>query len=192
MDQGDSQPGYGYVAIVLHWLSALAVFGLFGLGLWMVDLTYYDPWYNRGPALHKSIGMLLLGVTLVRLAWRWVRPGPEPEGRLRERQAAVFVHRTMLALLVASMVAGYLISTAKGDGIAIFGWFEVPATVHGFEGQGDLAGWAHEWLAYALIALAALHTAAALKHHFIDRDRTLLRMLRPGKSNGSRNQERSS
>ena len=58
------------MTIAIHWLSALTVIGLFGLGLWMVALDYYDTWYTRGPALHESVGILLLLLTLVRLVWR--------------------------------------------------------------------------------------------------------------------------
>jgi cytochrome b561 len=62
--------GYGMVAILLHWLVALVVIGLFALGVWMTGLTYYDDWYKRGPDLHKSIGILLFLVMLARVIWR--------------------------------------------------------------------------------------------------------------------------
>lgn len=58
---------YGWVAIVFHWVTALTVFGLFGLGLWMRSLDYYDPWYTQAPDLHRSIGVLLILFTLLRL-----------------------------------------------------------------------------------------------------------------------------
>jgi cytochrome b561 len=75
------------------------------------------------------------------------------------------------------MVSGYLISTADGRGIDVFGLFTVPATLQGIDHQEDVAGASHLVLAVTLIALALLHAGAALKHHFIDRDRTLRRML---------------
>ncbi|KPV41309.1 cytochrome B [Thiohalorhabdus denitrificans] len=180
MQWRNTSENYGWLAIGLHWLIAVGVLGLFGLGLWMVELTYYDDWYNRAPALHKGFGILVLALTLARLLWRWANPAPVPEGRPMERRLGPIVHRAMLALLVAVLIAGYLISTAEGRSIDVFGWFQVPATLHGLERQEDIAGWLHRWLSYALIALVALHAAAALKHHFLDRDRTLLRMLRPG------------
>ena len=76
------------------------------------------------------------------------------------------------------MIAGYLISTAEGRPIEVFGWFAVPATFYGPENQEDVAGEIHEILAWLLILLSSGHTLAALKHHFIDRDATLRRMLR--------------
>ena len=75
------------------------------------------------------------------------------------------------------VTSGYLITTADGQAVVVFGLFEIPATLYGLENQEDVAGAIHDWLATLLIALAALHGLAALKHHFIDRDPTLLRML---------------
>jgi cytochrome b561 len=82
----------------------------------------------------------------------------------------------MYLLLTALMISGYLISTADGRGIAVFDWFEVPATLHGLEAQEDIAGEIHELLAFTLVGLSLAHAGAALKHHFINRDRTLTRM----------------
>ena len=75
-------------------------------------------------------------------------------------------------------MAGYLITTADGQPVAVFDRFQLPATLYGLENQADLAGQWHDGLAIALVSLAGLHTLAALKHHFIDRDDTLVRMLR--------------
>jgi cytochrome b561 len=74
------------------------------------------------------------------------------------------------------MFSGYLISTADGRAVDVFDWFSIPATIHGYDNQEDIAGLVHLVLAISLISLVTLHAAAALKHHFIDRDRTLLRM----------------
>ncbi len=81
--------------------------------------------------------------------------------------------RTWLAVIVA----GYLISTADGEPISVFGWFSVPATLSGLPDQADVAGEIHLYLAWALVVFAVLHALAALKHHFVDRDPTLKRML---------------
>jgi cytochrome b561 len=83
----------------------------------------------------------------------------------------------MYALIYMLMLSGYLISTADGRSIMVFDLFAVPASISGLPNQADIAGKVHEWLAFALIALAGLHTLAALKHHLVDRDRTLRRML---------------
>jgi cytochrome b561 len=83
----------------------------------------------------------------------------------------------LYALLFAVMISGYLISTADGRSIDVFGLFSVPATVTGLPGQADVAGDVHFVLAVTLVTVAAAHALAALKHHLLDRDRTLLRML---------------
>lgn len=94
-----------------------------------------------------------------------------------EQRAASLAHGLLYVLLFAVMAAGYLISTADGRAIEVFGLFEVPATITGIEEQEDMAGEVHLVLAITLISLASGHALAALKHHFIDRDRTLKRML---------------
>ena len=174
----NSETGYGQVTIGLHWLVAIAVTGLFAGGLWMAGLDYYHAWYNRAPALHKSIGVLLFAVMLARLAWRLGNPHPTPVGSAWEQRAARLTHRLLYALMYVLMVSGYLISTADGRAIEVFGLFRIPATLSGVANQEDLAGMVHEWLAFTLIGLSVLHAAAALKHHFIDHDKTLKRMLR--------------
>ncbi|HEY9198206.1 MAG TPA: cytochrome b [Gammaproteobacteria bacterium] len=175
---------YGLVAIALHWLVTVAVIGLFALGLWMTGLEYYDAWYQRAPDLHRDIGILLFIVVAFRLVWRWLNPVPRPESTHTrwERRLAPIAHALLYVLLFAVMIAGYLISTADGRSIEVFGVIAVPATLSGIDNQEDIAGEIHEWLAFLLIGLSALHAAAALKHHFIDRDRTLRRMLGPGRS----------
>lgn len=173
--------GYGLLAILLHWLVALAVVGLFGLGLWMVELTYYDDWYRAAPDLHKSVGIVLFVAVLIRLLWRAIDRPPAPiesHGPI-ERRAAALVHALLYALLLAVMASGYLISTADGRGISVFGLFEVPATLYDLPNQADLAGDVHLVLAVTLVALAAAHALAALEHQLVDRDGTLMRMLRP-------------
>jgi cytochrome b561 len=175
----NTQDSYGLIAIVLHWLVALAVFSLFGLGLWMTGLDYYDPWYHRAPEIHKALGVLLGLVLVARLAWRWINPRPRPEPTLSvlERRASTLAHALLYGLLFLVMAAGYLISTADERPIDVFGLFAVPATLTGLPEQADRAGDVHLALAIAVIILAGVHALGALKHHFIDRDRTLLRML---------------
>ena len=191
MQWRNSADGYGAVAIILHWLVALAVVGLFALGLWMVELTYYDPWYRTAPNIHKSIGILLFLVVALRLLWRMINPAPAPIGRPWERRVAHLVHGVLYVLMFAAMVAGYLISTADGRAIEVFGLFPVPAVVSDLPNQEDIAGVVHLWLAWSLILLASFHALAALKHHFFNRDATLVRMLwpRPQQSRSSTDKE---
>lgn len=175
----NSERGYGLVAIVLHWLVALVVVGLFALGMWMTGLTYYDDWYRRAPDLHKSLGVLLFLVMLFRVVWRVVNVAPDDEPGVGPLQswAARVVHLSLYLLIFALLISGYLISTADGRPIGVFGLFEIPAVFTGYPNQEDLAGKVHWYLALTLIGLAGVHTLAALKHHFFDRDGTLKKML---------------
>lgn len=175
----NSSDAYGLIAVVLHWLVAAVVVGLFTLGLWMVELTYYDDWYRTAPAVHKAVGVLLFMVVALRFGWRQLGPHPAPlasHGPL-ERRAAGIAHALMYVLLLAVMLSGYLISTADGRPIDVFGLFRVPALISDLPNQADIAGKVHLYLAITLVSLAAVHALAALKHQFIDRDGTLLRML---------------
>lgn len=182
MNLRNSSHRYGFVSIALHWLVAIAVYGMFALGLWMVTLSYYDGWYHKAPELHKSIGIILMLTLVVRLIWRTVSPAPAALSHYSKltRISAVLAHIALYLLLFAIVISGYLISTADGQPISVFGLFEVPATLTDAGAQADLAGNLHLWLAWSVVVLSVLHALAALKHHFIDKDDTLRRML--GKS----------
>lgn len=173
---------YGHFSVLLHWLMALAVYGMFALGLWMVTLGYYDVWYHRAPELHKSIGIVIFLFLLVRVIWRFVSPPPPPLSSYSRltRVSAVAVHVLLYLLLFAILLSGYLISTAEGKPVSVFGLVEIPAIFSGAGEQADTAGDIHLWLAWSVVVLSVLHAVAALKHHFIDKDVTLKRML--GKS----------
>lgn len=118
---------YGVVSAALHWLTALVVYGMFALGLWMVTLSYYDGWYHQAPEIHKSIGILLMMALIVRIIWRLYSPPPialTSYSRLT-RAGAAAGHLLLYLLLFAIIISGYLISTADGKPISVFGWFEI-------------------------------------------------------------------
>lgn len=171
--------GWGLLSIIIHGLSALVVIGLFGLGWWMTGLGYYDGWYHLAPWWHRSIGLLLLGVTLLRVLWRLVQPTPMTPGSRLEALFAHIGHLLLYAVLFVVLVSGYLISTAEGQGIPVFEWFTVPALVSGLPNQASVAGDIHWYAAWALMILALGHTLAAFKHHWLDRHDTLRRMFDP-------------
>lgn len=170
---------YGLVAKLLHWMVAIVVMGLFAVGVWMVELTYYDPWYKPAPFYHKSIGTLLAFVFLFRFLWRCLNVIPKVQAshKLWEQLLSRFTHVALYILIFSIIASGYLISTADGRSIDVLGWFDVPAFRVAVENQEDIAGEFHQWLAYILMGLVLLHVLAAFKHHFIDHDETLRRML---------------
>ena len=177
----NSRRGYGLVAILLHWIMALLIVGLFALGLYMTSLDYYSPWYRTAPDIHRGLGVIVGLLLAARLAWRLLntRPDPEPGTPRRLAAAAEWAHRALYLLILLIIVSGYLISTADGRPIDVFGLFQVPALITGVDNLEDVAGEIHLVLAVTLMTLVALHAAAAFKHHFIDGDRTLRRMLSP-------------
>lgn len=172
----DNRDSYGIVTRLLHWFMALAIVAMFALGLWMVTLTYYDPYYRLAPHIHRSVGIILLMLLVFRLAWRLSSTHPyEPSLSNLERMLSQSAQWAFYALLFALATTGYLISTADGRALRVFDWFEIPAVIVQ-KGLEDTAGNVHEILAYALIGLAVVHAAAALKHHFYDRNSVLKRM----------------
>jgi cytochrome b561 len=175
---------FGLVAIVFHWLMAVMIFFLFGLGLYMVELNYYHEWYRTAPDLHKSIGITLLVLWCIRLLWRWTQIQPQTitgttRWQLWERRLAAAMHVLLYLLIICICVTGYLISTADGRGIEVFSLLTLPALPLQLENQEDVAGEWHFYLAWALILMVCLHALAALKHHFIDKDDVLKKMFRP-------------
>lgn len=165
----DTKERYGLVSILLHWVMALAVFGLFALGTWMVRLDYYSPYYVSAPDLHRSAGIILFAVLCLRIVWRFSNIKPDQAALTGfERRASRIVHAAFYVLLVVLMLSGYIISTADGRSVEVFNWFSVPSPGKS-EGLEDAAGFIHEWVAYSVMALAVLHASAALKHRLADK-----------------------
>lgn len=174
----DTSLRYGLVASLLHWLIAVTFIGLFGVGWYMVTLGYYDAWYTTLPHWHKSVGMLLIVVVLIRGVWRRFvsKPLSLSTHKSWERKVSVLAHWLLGIGVVIVLLSGYLIPTAEGSGILVFDWFTFPA-LFSLPNQEDIAGQAHEYVAYFVLGLAVLHASAALKHHFFDRVNTLRRIL---------------
>ncbi len=179
----NSETGYGLLTILMHWIFALTFLGLFGLGFYMVELGYYDPWYTKGPKLHEAVGLLLAVLFIFRSYWRLSGTNPEPEKGLHPLEAlgAKAAHIALYLLPLIIFVSGYLISTADGRSISVFDWFSVPAILEPQKGREDTAGLVHMYVAYATMAVIALHAGGALKHHFLDKGETLRRMIFPNK-----------
>lgn len=177
----DSSFGYGLITILLHWITAILVIVLFSLGVYMTGLDYYSPWYHKGPALHVSLGLLLLGLMSVRILWRTGNQNPAPLPGINARtQLAAKLVKVLLYLLIFTLCGtGYLITTAEGQAANFFDLLGVPATLQLSADNVDLIGEVHEYCAWSLVVIASLHGLAALLHHFVKKDRTLVRILKP-------------
>lgn len=174
----NSASHYGAISKCLHWCVALLIIGLIGLGFYMVDLTYYDRWYNATLTWHKSLGMAALALAVMKIGWQLYSPPPAPTGLPPwERLGAGIMHVVLLGMMLIIPASGYLISTSAGQGVEIFGLLRVPALSSGGTALRDAAIAVHFYTAYGTALLIVGHAGAALKHNFINRDETLRRML---------------
>ena len=168
------------IAAELHWLSLPLVVFLLLEGIYMVTLTYYDPLYHTLPQWHKVAGVSLLLLTLLRIVWIITNPAPAVLAQQRWQQlAARLVHRLLYGLLLLLGATGYCFTTAEGHPIEVVAGLKIPALFTLSPASVTLLGELHQWSAYALGGLICLHAGAALQHHFLYRDNTLKRMLKP-------------
>jgi cytochrome b561 len=168
---------YGAVAMSLHWLTVALVFANLTLGISMVPLPLSPrklQWY----AWHKWIGITVFIVTCLRLAWRAShRPPPLVPMPDWQRRAADRSHVLLYVLLTLIPLSGWLYSSSTGVQVVYLGLVPLPDLVPKDRTLATVLKWTHYGLNSALFALVVVHAAAALKHHFVDRDRTLARML---------------
>ena len=169
---------YGVLAQGLHWLVAILVFTQLGLGLYAAGLPLGIArleWLTR----HKSLGLALLALVLIRLFWRAVSPPPQlPASMSRvERCAAVTTHRLIYVLLVLAPLAGWLYASAAGLSVNWFGLFQVPDLVLKNAHRAALFKSLHQVSVALLALLLAGHVGAALRHAFVLRDDVMHRML---------------
>jgi len=167
--------------IALHWLSAVLIFVLLGLGWFMVHGDLAAPTKFDFFQLHKSLGFLSLAFLLLRLGARFARPSPPAPPTMRdwERRLAGLTHAALYALLLMAAFSGWLrVSSAI---IAIpsrfFGLFVIPNLVGADAALSANMALLHYIVSRLIIGLLILHIAAALKHHLVDGDDILVRML---------------
>ncbi|WP_068077071.1 cytochrome b [Novosphingobium lentum] len=171
---------YSTGAIVFHWLIALLIAVNFGL-VWTVD-SVSKAAGDKLVANHKAIGILVLLLTLGRIAWRLMNRPPEPiPGRARwETLLATTVHSLFYVLMIGLPFAGWALHSLYSGGhpVSIFGLFDFPGLPFAQDKQGgEVAMNVHGLLADVLLVLAALHVAGALKHQFLDKDGEIWRMI---------------
>lgn len=172
----NTETRYGLVSIILHWLIAIIIIALIALGLYMVDL----PISLQKLILygwHKEFGILVLLLACARMMWRVANITPLLNLPLWEEIAARAVHWAFYVFMFAMPITGWIISSAAGLPVSFFGLFVLPDLVGPNNDVMKLFQEIHEWLGYALIATIVLHVCAALKHHFINKDDILRRIL---------------
>ncbi len=189
MANGVSARRYSAVAILLHWASALAVLVLIGLGLTMTHAALAPLRQFQLYQWHKSVGVTVLALTVLRLLWRLThRPPPHPVGMpARERRAAAAAHHLLYLLLVGLPLTGWAVVSLSPFNIptVLYGlvpWPHLPLAAHVPDPAAaeGLLKQVHALGAWFLAALLAVHVAAALRHHFLLRD-DVLRCMLPGR-----------
>ena len=177
---------WGAVSKFLHWTIALAILGngIFGL---LMDLARSPMQKINWLALHKSIGLTVLALVLLRVLWRWGDGHPREElGPRWQQLAARAVHGVMYVLIVALPLSGWWFNSVTGKPLQWFKLFNLPALVTKNDDMRHLSHAVHEYLFWLLILVLVAHVGAALKHHVFDNDNVLRRMLPFGRlRNGS-------
>jgi cytochrome b561 len=169
---------YGLIAILFHWTMAILMISLLILGLYMVGL----PISLQKLTLfgwHKELGMLVLGLGIMRYLWRLMNVLPKLPAHLSSFQkfAARSAHLFFYGFIVLMPLTGWLISSAAGLPVSFFGWFVLPDLIAPNPALMPDFIFVHQWLGYGLIALICGHTGAALLHHFYYKDDILKRMI---------------
>jgi cytochrome b561 len=168
---------WGAIAKTFHWTIALAILGngVFGLSM---DLSHSPMQKINWLALHKSIGLTVLALALLRLLWRWFdgRPPEEPAPRWQQWSARA-VHVFLYALIVAIPLSGWWFNSVTGKPLQWFKQFNLPALVPKDDTLRHFAHGVHEYLFWFLLLVLVAHVGAALKHHVFDNDNVLRRML---------------
>ena len=172
---------WGSISKLLHWLVVLLILVMAWIGLTMGDLP-------NGPdkiatyALHKSIGITILVLVLLRLGWRLHAgaPAPVPGTPNWQDRIASLTHWALYALLLAMPISGWVLNSSSGFPLQWFGLVNLPAIAGRDQDVHELAETIHETLFWILVTLVVLHAAAAFYHHLFQRDATLARMLPRG------------
>ena len=169
---------YTGVAKGLHWLIGLMILISLGVGLYMVDLKL-SPTKLQLYSWHKWAGVTIFALVLLRCLWRLTHmPPPLPADMPRwQRLIAESTHYILYALMIAIPLTGWLMSSARGFQTVYFGVLPIPDMLAKNKELGDTLNLVHRYLNYTMIAIIAAHIGAALKHHFIDKDDILRRML---------------
>ena len=172
---------YGALAVGLHWGMAALITMLVVLGIYMVRLP--NAGFDKTKILlilaHKEVGVLVLGLALLRLAWRQFNPLPMVIANVPEWQqvAAIFVHFSLYGLMLVQPIIGWFMSSAAGIPVDVMGVVTLPNLVPHDEDLFATLREVHDWLGFAMAAVVCLHAGAALRHHFVLRDDTLRKML---------------
>jgi cytochrome b561 len=165
-------------AVALHWIAAALILFNLAFGLYTVDLPL-SPQKLRFFSWHKWVGVTIFIVAAARLGWRLLHPAPGLPATMKpwELRAAHASHALLYVLFFAAPLTGWLFSSAAGFQTVYLGLVPIPDLLDKNKELADVHKAMHKWINYTMAGVIALHAAAAFKHHFVDRDDVLVRML---------------
>ena len=168
----NSAERYGLVSRLLHWLMALLILAMIGVGAYMADLDKEDPLRAQLFTLHKEIGITILALAVIRILWVLASRPPVLPAALQRWEVILARSTTGLLylLMLATPIAGYLITSTGGKPINYFGLFDLPMLMGENHDLHEFLEELHGFLAFSILALVILHTAGAIKHRLIDKD----------------------
>jgi cytochrome b561 len=171
-------PAYSVTARALHWITALLILFMISSGVTAAN-EWGGSWQDSLYDLHKSIGALIIPLLLLRLIYRWVRPPSQLPDDIPpiQRLAAAVTHWALYAMLVLQPFAGWIATSAYPAPIPLFGWTTLPAIWFEDRALSDRLFLAHRLIGIAIASLIVLHVAGSLYHHFVRKDRVLMRMI---------------
>lgn len=169
---------YTAVAISLHWIIAITIFATMALGVYMHELQL-SPTKLKLYSYHKWIGVTIFGLVLFRLLWRLTHRPPPPPANMPpwQHRAANAAHVALYLFTLAIPFSGWLMSSASGFQVVYLGVLPIPDLLPKDKALADQLKDVHYTLNILMFAVLVLHVAAALKHHLVDRDDVLARML---------------
>jgi cytochrome b561 len=168
----NSADHYGLVSRFLHWLMALLILAMIGIGAYMADLDKENPIRLSLYDLHKEIGVTILSLAVLRILWILASRPPVLPAAL-QRWEVILAKSTvglLYLLMLATPIVGYLMVNTGGGPIRYFGLFDLPALMAKNHDLHEILEEVHGFLAFTILALVALHTLGAIKHRFIDKD----------------------
>jgi cytochrome b561 len=167
---------YGTAAVFMHWLAVLFIAAVFPLALWMGDLEK-GPEKTQVLMWHQSVGLMILALVVLRLVWRGVHGAPQHAlSGLLDKLAAV-VQIALYGLMVLVPIVGWMTLSAGGHPATFFGWFSLPDLLNRNHPLHETLGDVHQFLAYTMLALIAVHILGALKHYYVMHDDVMARMM---------------
>jgi cytochrome b561 len=169
---------YGSVAKFFHWVIALLIIGMLCIGFYM-DSLGNSPGRFKLVGWHKSVGISILLLAVLRLTWKFVTispPLPNWMSKL-DRFAAHSAHMLLYVIMLVMPLSGWAMSSAMGYHVSVFGLFTLPDLIAPDKDAGHTLSVFHGYLAWVIVAVVTLHALAALLHHFYYRDTILRRML---------------